>query len=143
MAQFSSKEMPEGVADEDKKYLKKFGDKLSDSTRRAKWIGSADDHADHDGQSLVTRNHDVIMKWAEERGAKPATVAGTEHSDRVGVLRFDFPGGDDGGRLQEVSWDEWFRTFDERNLVMLFQENMKAGNQSNFFRFDNPEREDA
>ncbi|MGE5603717.1 MAG: hypothetical protein ACM30E_11740 [Nitrososphaerales archaeon] len=140
MAQFSSKELPEGVSDDDKKYLKKFGDKLSDSTRRSRWINSPDEHADHDGQSLVTRNHDVIMKWAEQRGAKPATVAGTEHGDRVGVLRFDFEGGD---RLQEVSWDEWFRTFDERNLVMLFQENLKNGNQSNFFRFDNPEREDA
>jgi hypothetical protein len=140
MAQFSSKELPAGVSDDDKKYLKKFGDQLSDSTRRAKWINSPDEHADHDGQSLVTRNHDVIVKWAEDRGAKPATVAGTEHGDRVGVLRFDFEGGD---RLQEVSWDEWFRTFDERNLVMLFQENLKSGNQSNFFRFDNPEREDA
>jgi hypothetical protein len=140
MAQFSSKELPVGVSDDDKKYLKKFGDQLSDSTRRAKWINSPDEHADHDGQSLVTRNHDVIVKWAEDRGAKPATVAGTEHGDRVGVLRFDFEGGD---RLQEVSWDEWFRTFDERNLVMLFQENLKNGNQSNFFRFDNPEREDA
>ncbi len=142
MAQFSSKELPDGVSDDDKKYLKKWGDKLSDSTRRSKWINGPDDHADHDGQSLVTRNHDAIMKWAEERGANPATVGGTEHGDRLGVLRFDFEGGDS-DRLEPVSWDDWFRTFDERNLVMIFQENLKAGNQSNFFRFDNPEREDA
>ena len=143
MTMFSGKELPEGVRDDDKKYLKKFGDKLSDSTRRAKWINGPDEHADHDGQSLVTRSHEVIMKWAEERSAKPATIGGTEHGDRIGVLRLDFPGGDSGGRLEEVSWDDWFRTFDERNLVMLFQENLKNGNQSNFFRFDNPEREDA
>jgi hypothetical protein len=142
MTQFSSKELPEGVSDDDKKYLKKWGDKLSDSTRRSRWIGGLDEHADHDGESLVTRNHDVIMKWAEERGAVPATVGGTEHGDRLGVLRFDFEGGDS-ERLEEVSWDEWFKTFDERNLVMIFQENLKNGNQSNFFRLDNPEREDA
>jgi hypothetical protein len=143
VAQFSSKELPEGVSDDDKKYLKKWGDKLFDSTKRARWINSPDDHADHDGQSLVTRNHDVIMRWAEERDAVPATVGGTEHNGRIGVLRFDFPGGDSGGRLEEVNWDDWFRTFDERNLVMLFQENLKNGNQSNFFRSDNPGREDA
>ena len=96
--------------------------------------------ADHNGQSLVTRNHDVIMRWAEERGARPATVSGTEKGDTLGVLRFMF---DDSDRLEEVSWDEWFKTFDERNLVMIFQEKLKNGNQSNFFRFDNPEREDA
>ena len=45
--------------------------------------------------------------------------------------------------LEEVSWDEWFKTFGERNLVLLFQEKLKNGDQSNFFRFDNPEREDA
>jgi len=37
----------------------------------------------------------------------------------------------------------FFKTFDERNLVFVFQEHQKAGNQSNFFRFDNPRREDA
>lgn len=142
MAKFSSKELPEGVEGEDQKYLKKFGDKLSESTRYAKWIGGPDDRADHDGQSLVTRNHDVIMQWAEERGGRPATVGGTEKGDLLGVLRLMFDDSDS-DRLEEVSWDEWFKTFDERNLVMIFQENLKNGNQSNFFRFDNPEREDA
>jgi hypothetical protein len=142
MAKFSSKELPEGVTGDDQKYLKKFGDKLSDSTRYAKWVGGSDDGADHDGQSLVTRNHEVIMKWAEARGGRPATVSGTEHGDTLGVLRFIFDEGSS-DRLEEVSWDEWFKTFDERNLVFLYQEKLKNGNQSNFFRFDNPEREDA
>ena len=90
MAKFSSKELPEGVEGDDQKYLKKFGDKLSDSTRYAKWISGTGDGADHDGQSLVTRNHEVIMKWAEERGGRPATVGGTEHGDTLGVFRFNF-----------------------------------------------------
>lgn len=139
---FTSKELPERVSGEDEKYLKKFGDKLSDSTQRAKWINGPDEHQDHKGQSLVTRNHDVIKRWAEDRQARPATVSGTEHGDLLGVLRFIFgDGGSD--RLEEVSWEKWFQTFDERDLVMLFQENLKNGNQSNFFRFDSPHREDA
>jgi hypothetical protein len=84
----------------------------------------------------------VIKKWAEERKATPATVPGTEHGNDLGVLRLNFPayGGDD---LQEVSWDEWFKTFDDRKLVFLFQENKADGHQSNFFRFDSPFREDG
>jgi hypothetical protein len=126
-------------------YLDKYGDKLSDSTKRAQWIDSPGEKPDHDGQTLATRNHDVIKHWAEERGAKPATIEGTEHGDDLGVLRFDFPGYDSpkDSKLKEVSWDEWFKTFDDRKLVMLFQETQKAGNQSNFFRFDSPLREDG
>jgi hypothetical protein len=142
MAKFSSEELPESVSGNDQKYLKEYGDKLSDSTRRAQWISDPKQKPDHDGQSLVTRNHEVIKSWAEERKAKPATVPGTEHGDRIGVLRFNFEGYG-GDRLQEVDWDDWFQTFDERNLVMLYQEKLKNGNQSNFFRFDNPDREDA
>jgi len=117
-------------------------DQLSDSTRRARWIHSPEEHADHPGQTLATRSHDVIQHWAEERGGRPATVPGTEHDGRAGVLRIIFS--DEGNdRLQEISWDDWFRTFDERQLVLLFQETKRDGHQSNFFRFDNPEREDA
>ncbi len=117
-------------------------DKLSESTKRARWINSPDEHAEHDGQTLATRNHDVIKKWAEERGGVPSTVPGTEHGDRKGVLRFNFPGYG-GDNLEEISWDEWFRPFDERNLVFLFQERKSDGHQSNFFRLDNPDREDG
>lgn len=105
-------------------------------------IDSADEHEEREGRSLITTNHDVIKQWAEARDATPATVPGTEHGDRLGVLRFNFPGY--GGKdLQEVSWDEWFKTFDERQLNFIYQEHKKDGNQSNFFRLDNPNREDA
>ncbi len=84
----------------------------------------------------------MIQRWVEERGAKPATVPGTEHDGRPGVLRFDFP--DYGGEgLQEVGWDDWFHTFDERNLAFVFQEHKADGAQSNFFRLDSPEREEG
>ncbi len=134
--------MPKNISKEDKKYLERYGDKLSDSAQYAQWISSADDHEDHPGQSLLTRNHDVIKEWAEERKAVPATVPGTQHGDHLGVLRFNFPGYG-GDNLEEVSWDDWFKTFDDRNLVFVYQEHMKNGNMSNFFRFDNPDREDA
>ncbi|WP_434420580.1 hypothetical protein [Nannocystis pusilla] len=115
---------------------------LSTSTRRAKWIHSVDEHEDRPGQTLATRNHDVICRWAEERRANPATVSSTEHGGRAGVLRFDFPGFG-GENLEEIEWEEWFKPFDERRLVFLYQEHKASGEPSNFFRLDNPNREDA
>lgn len=106
-----------------------------------KWIDSPEEHADRPGQTLMTRNHDVIRQWAEERGAQPATT-GNRHDGRPGVLRFDFPGYG-GGRLEHISWDDWFRTFDERDLVFVYQERLKSGRPSNFFRLDNPARRAA
>jgi len=125
---------------DDQRFLEDHRDKLSDSTLRAKWIGSTDEREDRPGQTLATRNHDVIKQWAAERKGTPATVPGTEHDDRPGVLRFDFPGygGDD---LEKISWDRWFETFDTRDLVFVYQEHKSDGNQSNFFHFDSPYRE--
>ena len=105
-----------------------------------RWIQSPDEHESHPGESLRTKNHEVIRHWAEERGAKPATVPGTEHEGRPGVLRFNFPGYG-GEELREISWDEWFKVFDSRDLTFIFQEHLKDGRLSNFFRLDNPKRE--
>lgn len=91
------------------------------------------EHEEYPGQTLRTRDHDVIRSWAIDRGAKPATVPGTEREGRLGVLRLDFPGYA-GGNLAEVSWDEWFDTFDRQNLEFVYQEHTRDGTESNFFR---------
>jgi hypothetical protein len=127
---------------EDKAFLKEHQEGLSKSTQRARWIHTTDEHEDHPGETLATRSHEVIQHWAEERGGTPATVPGTEHEDHAGVLRLVF-GGTEGKKLEEIGWDEWFQPFDERQLVFLYQEHKSDGSQSNFFRLDNPEREDA
>lgn len=106
------------------------------------WVESPTQHENRKGQTLATRNHDVIKAWAEKRGAVPATVPGTEHEGHAGVLTFDFPGYG-GERLEHISWDDWFKAFDERNLIFKFQEHKADGSESNFFALDNPEREDG
>ncbi len=126
---------------DDRKYLEQHGDELSRSTQRAKWIGSPDEHEDHPGQTLATRSHDVIQQWAEERKAVPATIAGND-ANTPRVLRFNFPGYG-GQSLRQISWDAWFKPFDARDLVFVFQQHQKAGNQSNFFHLDSPDREDG
>ncbi|WP_228838707.1 hypothetical protein [Nocardia amamiensis] len=85
----------------------------------------------------VTRNHDVIRRWAQQRGARPATVPGSEYDGRLGVLRFDFPGYG-GAVLRRVGWDEWFATFDARKLRFWYQERNADGSPSNFNRLEAP-----
>ena len=140
--QHSVTEKVKNATPEEIKFIERHADQLSASTKRAKWIHSPQEHEDRPGQTLATRNPEVIKHWAQERQAVPATVPGTEHGDHLGVLRFNFPGYG-GSKLREVDWDQWLKTFKDRNLVFLFQEHKKSGEMSNFFRFDSPSREDA
>ncbi len=117
------------------------GPQTSKSLKYSQEITSLDDDPERAGRSLVTTSHEVIRNWAESRGGVPATVEGTEHGDRAGVLRFDF--GERTDRLRHITWEEWFRTFDERQLNFIYQEERKDGRQSTFFQLENPEREDA
>ena len=123
------------------------GEQTSKSLKYSQEITSPEEEPEREGRSLVTTHHDVIKNWAEERGAVPATVDGTEHGDGLGVPRFDFratdPDDSNESNLREVTWDEWFATFDERRLNFIYQEQRKDGNQSTFFRLESPEREDA
>ncbi|NKX56373.1 Rho termination factor N-terminal domain-containing protein [Arthrobacter mobilis] len=117
------------------------GPEMSDSLKYSQEVTSPDQEPEREGRSLVTTHHEVIKQWAEERNAVPATVSGTEHGGHLGVLRFDF--GDKNSDLRQVSWEEWFKTFDERGLNFIYQEQRSDGQQSNFFRLENPGREDA
>jgi hypothetical protein len=117
------------------------GHGTSKSLKYSQEVTSPDDDPEREGRSLVTTSHEVIRQWAQERGGRPATVEGTEHGDLLGVLRLDF--GEPTDRLREVSWDEWFATFDERRLNFVHQEERSDGRTSTFFRLESPDREDG
>jgi len=82
--------------------------------------------------SHTSTDHEEIRKWAEERGAKPSCVRGTGNKHDVGMLRLDFPGYTGEDKLQEISWDEWFKKFDERKLALIYQDETADGETSNF-----------
>ncbi|MGR6322358.1 hypothetical protein [Micromonospora soli] len=119
------------------------GRSSSRSVLSSQQITSLADRPERPGRSLVTANHEVIQRWARARGARPATIAGTEREGRAGVLTFNIPGYRESSRIREISWDDWFRTFDLRGLNLIYQEQMRDGRQSNFFRTENPNREDG
>lgn len=83
-------------------------------------------------ESKVTFDHDEIRRWAEQRNAAPACVRGTGGKHDIGMIRLDFPGYSGETSLEHISWDEWFKKFDERNLALLYQETTASGEKSNF-----------
>jgi hypothetical protein len=84
-------------------------------------------------ESHTTTDHNAIRKWAEQRDGHPATVRATEEDGHAGILRLDF--GPREERLEEISWDEFFRKFDEADLAFLYQERTKDGKPSRFHKF--------
>lgn len=91
--------------------------------------------------SKTTQDHDEIRKWAEARGAKPAAVAQTERKGKTGILRLEFPGSPNAedDSLEEISWEEFFRKFDESGLEFVYQEETSGGEKSNFNKLVYPE----
>jgi len=85
-------------------------------------------------ESKTTTEHKTIRAWSEARGGKPATVKSTERDGEAGILRIDFPGYSGGGSLEEISWEEFFKKFDEKNLAFLYQEHTSGGEESRFFK---------
>jgi hypothetical protein len=88
----------------------------------------------------MTTDHEFIRQWAEARRAKPTCVRGTGGGGDTGVLRLDFPGYSGRGKLQPISWDDWFEKFDEQNLALLYQEKTRDGKKSNFNKLVSRER---
>jgi hypothetical protein len=136
----SEQQKSDGAAEptrlDDAHFIAQYRDKLSDSTLRAKWILSLDEHEDRLGQTLATRSHEVIRSWTDERGGVPSTIKRGEDDEAV-LLDLDFPGYDEED-LQHIDWPEWFETFDLQDLVFVYQEHKTDGDLSNFFHFDGP-----
>jgi hypothetical protein len=85
--------------------------------------------------SKVTIDHEEIRRWAEERQGRPAAVKATGSPADPGILRIDFPGGVGEEDLEFISWTDFFDKFDENELAFVYQEKLKSGEESRFFKF--------
>jgi hypothetical protein len=88
------------------------------------------------GESKTTTDHDEIRRWVEQRGGTPAAVNGTGSGNDPGILRIAYEGVGaevgEGEDLEPLSWDEWFRAFDENELAFVYQDETKDGEESRF-----------
>lgn len=65
-----------------------------------------------------------IMEWADAHQASPARVADTARDQSDPGLRLAFKGNGYGSDepLLAISWDEWFRTFEEHRLALVVED---------------------
>jgi len=82
--------------------------------------------------SHATTDHEVIKRWAEQRKGHPAAVERTAGNDDVGIIRIDFPGYSGEGSLKEITWDEFFEKFEEKQLALVYQDKTADGKTSRF-----------
>jgi hypothetical protein len=92
---------------------------------------SSSGHSSAEKDARTTTDHDEIRQWAEARKGVPACVKNTGAKGDAGILRIDFPGGDEAS-LQQITWNEWFNKFDSSGLVFLHQDKTAAGQLSRF-----------
>jgi hypothetical protein len=83
-----------------------------------------------------TTDHEEIRQWAEQRNGKPASVAGTSKGDEdAGLVRIEFAEDGEDESLEEISWDEFFEKFEQKQLAFLYQDQKANGEPSTFNKF--------
>ena len=65
------------------------------------------------------------------------TTTDTGEKDDPGMLRINFPGYGGKNTLKDITWEEFFDKFEEKQLAFLFQDKTKEGKESRFFKFIN------
>jgi hypothetical protein len=80
--------------------------------------------------SDTTVDHSTIQKWAVTRDGRPSVI---RTGGKGGVLRIDF--GEKEADFEEVSWEEFFKIFEESKLNFLYQDKTKDGKTSRFNKF--------
>ncbi len=94
-------------------------------------------------RAIATTDHQEIRRWVEARNGHPAVVKSTQggNSASAGLLRIDFDQPEQS--LGEVSWDEFFETFDSNQLAFLYQDKTASGRKSRFNKFVNRDAVDT
>jgi hypothetical protein len=85
-------------------------------------------------QAKVATDHDEIRKRAEARGGRLIAVRSTYSKEDPGIIRIEFPDAPSARdeNLVEISWDEFFKKFDEANLALVYEEETASGEPSYF-----------
>ncbi len=90
-----------------------------------------------ESSSKTTTDLKTIQEWDEKRDGKPTRVKSTGYKKGGGVLRINFTGYSGEDTLEEISWEEWYKTFEDRELAFLYQEETSGGKESRFFKLVN------
>ena len=98
----------------------------------------------------VTIDHASIKAWAENFNGKPEILPNSETETGAFGIRIDFPGKLDDMYLstdhkpKHITWEEFFKIFDEQDLALEFEDTMRIDDPSSVYRFirrDNLDKE--
>ena len=102
-------------------------------------VVDAGNEADHQEIPVAaTQDLAIVRRWAEERGAEPATGEASESGPATVVvrdgdagIRFNFPAA---GRYRPISWEEWFDHFSRHELIFIFERTAPGSTPSGRYR---------
>ena len=80
------------------------------------------DDTEVESSDETTTDHALIRNWVDEHDGYPAHVVSSEGSGDEGMLRVAFDDVDRPESLKEISWEEFFEEFDEKDLVFAYPE---------------------
>ena len=77
-------------------------------------------------KSEKTTDHEEIQSWVEKHEGVPMKVKGADKGDSA-LLRIGFPNSSysDTKDLEKITWNEFFKVFDDNNLALLYEPNEK------------------
>ena len=81
----------------------------------------ADDAEVETGEETTT-DHALVRSWVEQHDGFPAHVSGSEGTGDGGMLRIGFEDAERPESLKELSWEEFFEEFDEKDLEFVYPE---------------------
>jgi hypothetical protein len=64
--------------------------------------------------------------------SRPASGERAAAKGDIGMIRLDFPGYSGEESLEPITWEEFFKAFDENQLALAYQERTAEGQRSNF-----------
>lgn len=92
------------------------------------------------GVPITTTDHEEIKQWAMQRIGFPSIVKEPGYAgEKEGELKFDFIGNGENKdtHLKVVSWDTFFRSFEEKQLAFTYRDQTAGGVLNKFFTFIN------
>src|SRR5690606_12525991 len=102
------------------------GGRQSGGGRRARSITRSyhrpEDAAMAERTTHYTSNHTEIRRWAKRHGARPGIARDTIASRDLDQLTLVLPGERGEENVEFIDWDEFFRRFDEEEMVFVYEE---------------------
>lgn len=84
-------------------------------------MGTTNDDSTEENVQTTTE-HALVRRLIEDREGYPAHLASSEGTGDSGLLQVGLAERDQGEDLKELSWEEFFEEFEEKDLAFAYQE---------------------